>query len=86
VDPGPLAWLVDLLDDAGTCRREVGPMGLLLLPLGWRELVAWLDGAEEHSLGPTFRRALLLLSEAHAGVAMAATELKCPAPFDPAKG
>ncbi len=84
VPPGPLWWLVDLLDDAGTCRREVGGMGeTVLLPLGWRDLHAWTEGAGEHDLSPVFRRALLLLSGAHAATAMAATEVGCEAPYDP---
>ncbi len=87
VPPGPLAWLLDLLDDAGTCRIEIGGMGgRELLALGWREIRDWVEGAGEHSLSPTFRRALILLSAAHASTAMGAVELEYAAPFDPSKG
>lgn len=86
VDPGPLGWLVGLLDDAGTVRHEFGGMGLVTVGLAWADLVAWLDGAQEHSLSPTFRRAMLLLSAHAADVTNAARELECEAPYDPGKG
>ena len=85
VPPGPLGWLVDLWADAGQARVVLGPEGGVLMPLGWPELVAWVDGAQEHSLSPTFRRAILQLSAAYAQVANAAREVECEAPFDPGK-
>lgn len=86
VGPGPLAWLVDLWADAGQARVEMGPMGGVLLGLGWPELVAWIEGAGEHGLAPLYRRGILMLSAAYAGQAMAAREVGCEAPWDPGKG
>jgi hypothetical protein len=86
VPPGPLGWLVDLWADAGQARVVLGPEGGVLFPLGWPELVAWLDGAQEHSLSPTFRRAILQLSAAYAETANGAREVEYPAPHDPGKG
>lgn len=86
VEPGPLRWLVDLWADAGLVRQEVGPMGAVLLPLRWVDLIAWLDGAGERDLAPVFRRAILTLSAAYASTATAAQDVKHPAPFDPGKG
>ena len=83
---GPLRWLVDLWDDAGQVRAELGPNGLQLWPLGWPEVVAWVEGAGEHNLAPVFRRGVIALSQAYAQTAMAAVKLSCPAPFDPGKG
>ena len=85
VPPGPLEWLVDLWHDAGQARVEVGAMGGLLLPLDWRDIAAWVEGAGEHDLSPTFRRAIIQLSAAYAEASMAAQELACPAPYDPSR-
>lgn len=86
VDPGPLEWLVDLWRDAGMVRVEIGMSGGVLMGLGWPEIVAWLDGAQEHDLAPVFRRGIMALSDAYARTAMAAREIECEAPFDPGKG
>ncbi len=85
VEPGPLGWLLDLWADAGLTRVEVGPAGVMLLGLGWREIAAWIEGAQEHDLAPLFRRGVMALSEAYAGTAMAAAQIECPAPYDPGK-
>lgn len=85
VEPGPLAWLVDLWSDAGQARVEFGMAGVVLLGLGWSELAAWTEGAGEHDLAPVFRRGILALSAAYANEAMAAREIESEAPFDPGK-
>lgn len=86
VAPGPLAWLIDLWADAGAVRHEVGPMGGVLLALGWPEIMAWVEGAGEHDLAPLFRRGIMALSAAYAREAMAAQKIESPAPYDPGKG
>jgi len=86
VDPGPLAWLLDLWADAGQCRVEQGPMGAHLRGFDWRDIVAWLDGAQEHDLAPLFRRGIMALSSAYAREAMEAQRVECPAPYDPGRG
>ena len=85
VSPGPLAWLVDLWQDAGVVKVQMGPMGGQLVGLGWPEMVAWLDGADEHDLAPIFRRAIMQLSAAYASTAMAAQQIECEVPYDPGK-
>lgn len=85
VPAGPLRWLVDLWEDAGRTRVEMGPQGVELLGLGWREIAAWIEGAQEHDLAPVFRRGVMALSSAYAQVAMAAVSVECAAPFDPGK-
>lgn len=86
VPPGPFGWLVDLWADAGQARVAFGATGGALLALDWPHLVAWIEGAAEHDLSPTFRRAILTLSAAYAETANAAAEVTCAAPFDPGKG
>lgn len=85
VDPGPLTWLLSLWADAGAVRQEIGPLGAVLLPLGWSEIMAWVEGAGEQDLSPTFRRGIIALSAAYASEAMAAREIESEAPFDPGK-
>lgn len=86
VEPGPLGWLIELWQDAGSCRVEMGPEGGVLLGLGWPEIMAWVEGAGEHDLAPLFRRGIMRLSAAYASEAMAAREVGHPAPYDPGKG
>lgn len=86
VDPGPLAWLLDLWADAGQCRVEMGPMGSSLRGFDWRDIVAWITGAGEEDLAPLYRRAVMQLSSAYAHQAMASMKIECEAPFDPGRG
>lgn len=83
VSPGPLEWLVDLWHDAGQARVAMGPTGGVLLPLGWPEIHAWVEGAGEHDLSPTFRRAIILMSNAYAEVVNGANERSFKAPYEP---
>ncbi len=85
VDPGPLAWLVSLWRDAGQARVEYTMSGGHLAALTWPDIAAWVEGAGEHDLSPTFRRAVMDLSAAYAETANAARELGCEAPYDPGK-
>lgn len=85
VDPGPLAWLVDLWRRAGQVRLEFTMAGGVMLPLGWREMVDWIEGAQEHSLAVVFREDIMAISAAFADAATAAKQLECEAPFDPSK-
>lgn len=85
-EPGPLGWLVELWQDSGQCRVEVGMSGVVLLGLGWPEIAAWIEGAGEHDLAPVFRRGVMALSAAYASQAMASREVECEAPWDPGRG
>jgi len=85
VDPGPLSWLLDMLHDAGTCRREFTMSGVVFSGLGWPEIVAWIEGAGQHDVSPFWRRAIMQLSRAFADQLNAAQALACDAPFDPGK-
>jgi hypothetical protein len=85
IDIGPLGWLVDLMEDAGAVRIVPTGMGALTTGLGWPEIAAWVEGAGEQSLSPTFRRGVMLLSAHYAAQVEASREMACPAPFDPGK-
>lgn len=85
MDAGPLDWLVDLMHDAGACRREITMSGALYSGLGWPEIVAWIEGSQQQDIPPRFRRDVMILSERYASQVNAAQELACEAPFDPGK-
>lgn len=83
VDPYPLGWLLDLLHDACTIRVETDMSGGRYVGLGWREIHYWIEGSGQHDVQPRFRRDILRLSAAYAGMANAAQEMACEAPYKP---
>lgn len=81
VAPGPLAWLVDLLRDAGTVGVELGGMGVVYRGLNWSEIVAWVEGAQMQEVSPFWRRQIMRLSEVTAAEMNRASESE--APYEP---
>lgn len=83
VSAGPLDWLVDMLMDAGGCKREATPNGERFAPLGWAEIAAWIAGSEQHHISPIWRREVMTLSAHYAAQLERSFELACPAPYEP---
>lgn len=85
VDPGPMSWLLEMLYDAGTIKREWTMNGPETVPLGWAEIVAWIEGSQQHDIAPFWRREVMRLSGEVARQMQISSETACDAPFDPGK-
>lgn len=84
VDPGPLHWLVDLVNDAGPCGLEYTFDGAVLRGLSWRDIRDWVEGSDSHNIGPNWRRDMMFLSQRFAQMAQAAQKnLEQAVPFQP---
>jgi hypothetical protein len=83
VDTGPLSWLVELAQDAGLPKLVYTIDGSHAVGLDWPDIAAWIDGAEITDLHSGWRRDIMTLSRAYAGMANDAIEFSCPVPYEP---
>lgn len=84
VDPGPLHWLIDLVNDAGPCGVEYTLDGAVLRGLSWADMRDWAEGSNSGHIGPNWRRDMMLLSQRFAQMAQAAQKnLEQAVPYQP---
>ena len=84
IDPGPLKWMIPLLNDAGPVVAEHTMNGTRFRGLNWLELQAWATMTGEEVDSDTLR-AIRTMSGAYAAQVNASQVMECPAPYDPPK-
>ena len=84
VSAGQLAWLVDLVHEAGSVRQEITMEGAVFQPLRWQELSAWLQCTGEQ-YSQKWLRDIMRLSSSYATQLNASKDFACEVPFDPGK-
>lgn len=81
-----MAWLVDMLDDAGNVRRELGFAGVTFSSLGWVEINAWVSATQQHDIPAQVLRDMMHLSAAYAAqinILIGDGGAECPPPYNP---
>ena len=83
VEPGPLAFVIDLLDEAGGVNAVATPSGIAYRGLTWADIWAWVQAGGREDVHVCWRHEIVRLSSHLAGAMNTASQAESPAPYQP---